>query len=137
MSVRNVLGSLAPLHPVGMPLEAWLGGGWMWVTGRTWEPGFCCPLLSTGNSSPEAGNGQIERISCGPMPWGTWGPCYYLLQIKSSTLPLALRCPRSVLLGAEPGSCHLSLLHTGTTPASRSSSSWLLSLRAMGILKVS
>lgn len=39
----------------------------------TWEPGFCCPLLSMGNSSPEAGKGQIERISYRPNALGHLG----------------------------------------------------------------
>lgn len=62
MGARNMLVALVPIHSMEMPP----GGTAQWRLdegGRrdTWEPGFCCPLLSTGSSSPEAGNGQAER----------------------------------------------------------------------------
>lgn len=139
MGARNVLVALAPIHSMEMPPpQAQLSGGWTRVAGGT--PGnqasaaLCCPL-GAGSSSPEAGNGQAERNSCGLMLEHLGIMLIPLLQIKFHPTA-SFQVSSGVLLGAETGLCHLSLLYTETTPASRPSSSWLLSLRAMDALKV-
>lgn len=103
MGARNVLVALAPIHSMEMPPHPPGTAQWRLDEGGrrdTWKPGFCCPLLSTGSSSPEAGNGQAERNSCGLMLEHLGIMLIPLLQIKFHPTA-SFQVSSGVLLGAE------------------------------------
>lgn len=65
------------------PLEARLGGGWMWLAGRI--PGnqasaaLCCPW---GTAAQKQERARLRGFLTGLMPWGTWGQCCSLASNK-------------------------------------------------------